>query len=485
MTIGTGSTAGVLQVTGNSTIGSSGSGSLTVSGGTAPSLLSLVSGAPNTLTINSATAGANVLTLGGSSGTVTLNMEVGSTADEIALGSGLTATVGAGGVTVNIAGLGSLSGTQQVLIADPTLTGTFTLGALTGNFTNGGTAYNVNLALTGSGLVLNETPAASGNAFYTGTGGSVWSTGSGANFVTTYGGATASTAAPGGAATNVFIASSTAASTTTTLGQNLSINSLSFTGTGAASTNQFTLGADGHTLTLAAANSFTDQNSTNYLAGTGLVVQSGSNAQTIGANILLGTSQTWQISNAATNALTVSGSIGDAGFGFGLTKTGVGTLTLTGNNTYTGGTTFAGGMLNVGSLGALNSTGNLTFTGGTLQYSANNTADYSSRIVNSTASMNIDTNFQNITFGSVLAASNSGWLDEIRGRHADLGCGQSLHGPDVRRRRYAATHRQQRFNQQSRRRHLRLNRPSWGAERSAVFWPWATPRPPSIRPSQV
>jgi autotransporter-associated beta strand protein len=110
------------------------------------------------------------------------------------------------------------------------------------------------------------------------------------------------------------------------------------------------------------------------------------------------------------NDLTYSGNISGSG---SLTKLGAGTLTLTGSNTYTGGTTLATGTLNVGSANALGSSGALTFTGGTLQYSAANTADYSSRIANSTSPITIDTNGQTVTFASSIAASNTGGLTKL------------------------------------------------------------------------
>ena len=55
--------------------------------------------------------------------------------------------------------------------------------------------------------------------------------------------------------------------------------------------------------------------------------------------------------------------------------------------------------------------GNLSFAGGALQYSALNTADYSTRIANSTGAVSIDTNSQNITFAGNLAPSNTGGFD--------------------------------------------------------------------------
>jgi autotransporter-associated beta strand protein/T5SS/PEP-CTERM-associated repeat protein len=88
------------------------------------------------------------------------------------------------------------------------------------------------------------------------------------------------------------------------------------------------------------------------------------------------------------------------------TKAGTGTLTLSGNNTYTGGTTLAGGTLSLGSNEAVGTEGTLSFSGGSLQFTANNTTDYSARFsqdVNQAYA--IDTNGQNITLANVLTSA--------------------------------------------------------------------------------
>lgn len=132
---------------------------------------------------------------------------------------------------------------------------------------------------------------------------------------------------------------------------------LTFTGTaGGTATNDvagtvnvgglnFAPGAGAYTL---AGSSFT-------LAPNANIRNLSTTQQTISADIVLGSSQ-W-IQGDAGSMLTISGNI--SGSGFGLTKTGLGTLRLTGSNSYSGATAVnAGGLLVDGLLGNTNITVN-------------------------------------------------------------------------------------------------------------------------------
>ena len=160
-------------------------------------------------------------------------------------------------------------------------------------------------------------------------------------------------------------------------------------------------------------------------AGTGLVFDGGTMEFTgaVGATNRGITAQTngGTIKNGAGSGLTLSGVIGGIG---GLTKSGNGTVILTGLNTYNGVTTLAAGILNVGSAenvgvsGPLGNFGTIVFGGGTLQHSAANANDYSGRFSTDPAqAIKVDTNGQTLTWatdlntaGGSLAKSGLGTL---------------------------------------------------------------------------
>ena len=112
----------------------------------------------------------------------------------------------------------------------------------------------------------------------------------------------------------------------------------------------------------------------------------------------------------STSAQTLSGVISGSGL---LRKSAAGTLTLSGTNTYIGGTTLSGGTLALGTADAIGSTGTITLSGGTLQFSANNTTDYSARFATvDNQAFNFDTNGQDVTLATGLTSSSGGSLSK-------------------------------------------------------------------------
>jgi fibronectin-binding autotransporter adhesin len=149
---------------------------------------------------------------------------------------------------------------------------------------------------------------------------------------------------------------------------------------------------------------------TNGLEINGVALNAGALSGSSGGVISTTTSGT--LVTSSTTSSTYAGTIvnGTAGGLVGLTKSGSGSLTLTGSNGYTGTTRVDGGILALGSASALAGTGTIGFGGGTLQYSASNQVDYSSRFANSGSAIAIDTNGQTVTFASAIAASNTAGL---------------------------------------------------------------------------
>lgn len=113
--------------------------------------------------------------------------------------------------------------------------------------------------------------------------------------------------------------------------------------------------------------------------------------------------------NNPANSLTINAVVAGA---VGLNKINAGKVILNLANTYTGTTTFTAGTLSLNNAGALGNPANtLKFAGGTLQYTANNTVDYSSKIAStSTGVISLDTNGQDVTWASVLPSTSTGGL---------------------------------------------------------------------------
>ena len=152
-----------------------------------------------------------------------------------------------------------------------------------------------------------------------------------------------------------------------------SVLGLAFLGTNTAATTLLG-GSAAQTLTLGAS---------------GITMASGAGAVTIGSataaqnvNIALSAAQTWQVDSA--NALTVLNIVSGAN---SITKTGTGTVVLSGANTYTGGTVINAGNVRATVAGALG-TGAVTLGGGTLTL-ANDAATAFNRAVTVNANSTI------------------------------------------------------------------------------------------------
>ena len=251
-------------------------------------------------------------------------------------------------------------------------------------------------------LILNVTGAANpGVTYWNGAVSTMWNDTTNSNFVNWSSDSMGLTDAgniPGAVTDVVLNASSIVTAPTTSLGGNLTINSLNVNGNGSG-TN--TVSSDGNTLTISAngdTNHSSDSVYTGNPAGTGILINSGANAFTFNANLLLGNSQSWTnqsantftaygsrsgatgasqtltLGNASSGNTVISGQITD-GTGVGLqllvNSSGAGVVQLTNaNNAYTGGTDIQSGTLRLGATGALPSGTALTLglagTNGTL-----------------------------------------------------------------------------------------------------------------------
>lgn len=108
-------------------------------------------------------------------------------------------------------------------------------------------------------------------------------------------------------------------------------------------------------------------------------------------------------SSAANASLTLSGTISETGAARSLSKTGSGTLVLSGSNSYTGGTSVTAGTLTFGN-GSLGNSGAVTVNGGTLKWASGNSQDLSGRLSLGASGATFDTNGNNVVMSNANTA---------------------------------------------------------------------------------
>jgi len=368
-------------------------------------------------------AGAGTLTLSAANTYTGLTTIVGGR-----LAYGTNNALGAGGVAVNggVLNLSTFSDSVgTVTLTSGTIAGTGTLTSSSG-FTMDGTglasaslAGAVGLTKTGNGtLTLSANNGYTGRTQVNGGVLAVNNTNALAGTGTlSFGGGSLQYSASNTRDYSAKILNSGSAIAIDTNGQNVTFA----TGLGSSNTGGLTKSGAG-TLTLTASNGYTG--GTTISSGT-LQVGNGGTTGSIDGNVVNNAMLTFNRSDA----LTYSGEISGSG---GLRKLGSTTLTLSGSNGYTGVTNIATGFLVLNNTNALAGTGTISFTGGgTLRYSASNTVDYSAKILNNGIQIKIDTNGQNVTFASGLAASNTGGLRKSGGGTLTLSASNGYTGDTV------------------------------------------------------
>ena len=315
----------------------------------------------------------------------TLNFDINAaSSDQLTIAGAATST--GGRITIGTTGTSITPGSFTVATAASGDLSGFTLATTRVN--SGGFVYPISLVATTASDVVTVGAGQLAADYYTGSIDSNWNTlvGGMSNFATSAAGTTNAASIPG-SISDVYLTATSANNLATILGQDFTINSLTFTGTGTSGTSPVSVGGS-NTLTLLATSTLGA-----YPVGVGIVVNAGAAADLISANLALGSSQS--ITNNAANAFTISGNVSIGAYTLTTLGTGpkiisgtiagtaginasAGTLSLSGTNTYTGATVVTAGVLNASSFGiggspsalgaSSNAASNLVLSGSTLQY---------------------------------------------------------------------------------------------------------------------
>ena len=356
-------------------------------------------------TVTAGSAGAGVLTLGNVTllGSTTINYGlVSGNATANYINAGVLTLPSSGTVLLNLYAPGTntvfaTAGTYDLFkytsLAGGSLATAFSFGTSIAGYTPtfGTSGGYVQLTLTAAGVIGTWTGSASSNWGDSGN----WSGGvpSGAGDSATF------TSAPG----------------TITLNANQTVGGITFNN------------ASGYTVS--GANTLTLDNNS---AGATIATVAG--AHDIQTSVALNDNV-----NVATDAgtqLTLSGTVSQATGTRSLTKTGTGTLVLSGSNSYSGGTFVNNGVLNFNGLSALGAGSTLDLgsvsTNGTLKYASGNTADISALTVNINAGGGtIDTNGNDVVFANAVGNSGTGGLTKTGLGKLSLAAGNTYSGANT------------------------------------------------------
>ncbi|MEI6073774.1 MAG: autotransporter-associated beta strand repeat-containing protein, partial [Verrucomicrobiae bacterium] len=155
----------------------------------------------------------------------------------------------------------------------------------------------------------------------------------------------------------------------------------------------------------------------NYSDTVGTVTLTSGSITGAGSGVLTATSFVMNTPDAATSVTAILG-----GAAATLTKSGAGTLTLSGANTYAGATTISAGTLSVGTIGnggvagnlgqATNAAANIVFDGGTLLYTGASSVSDRAFTINAGKTATINTT-NNLTLAGPTGAATTGTLTKI------------------------------------------------------------------------
>ena len=339
-------------------------------------------------------------------------------------------------IDVNVTNLPMGSGTVQIAQYSGSIGGSG-FGAF--DLTSPVNSSTANYSLVNVGnyidLTYSTTSPTAGALYWTGTGDGKWNTSSAHDWNAASGSPTTYT---DGSAV-LFDNHGSAGTTVNVNAANVNPASVTFSNSGAVSyavTGSYGI-AGSASVTVNGGGLVTFKNNNPYTGSTtiaaGTLAIGGAGVLGSGGNYAGAVSNAGLLNYNSSANQTFSGQINGGGT---LAQNGPGAVTLAGSNIYTGPTAINGGLLNVGAAenpgvaGPLGVGGTIGFGGGTLQYSAANQYDYSSRF--STAAgqnFRVDTNGQSVTWGTSLASSGGSLTKLGNGTLTVAGSANSYNGP--------------------------------------------------------